>query len=204
MSVEDGIPEGGQAIEPTHDWERDYKALQAAYTQSQQSLKEWEDEQTALTRFAEKYPHLIAEGEEETPEEFFEPDPAEDPRIAQLQARIAALEPWQQQVETERGEARFQRDLKTELGETSVPKQAADWIRSRTAVLGDNSQALKQAVQEFTALADELRGPVRKAPPTPPQPGKAAELDRNASKDPNARRLARRAQIAAQIEAGLQ
>jgi hypothetical protein len=43
MSVEDGIPETGQAPEPPqHDWEKDYKELQATYTQSQQRLKELE------------------------------------------------------------------------------------------------------------------------------------------------------------------
>lgn len=204
MSVEDGIPETGQAAPETHDWERDYKALQAEYTRSQQALRDadvWDDEQAVLARLAEKHPHLMVEDEDDDTE-F--PDVDEDDPVAPLNSRLDRFEQWQQQVENERGQARFAKDLKTELGDEPLPKKANDWIQNRTAALGNNPKALKQAVEEYREIAGEIRGPVRKPTPTPPQPGKAAEVDYNASKDPNARRTARRARIAAQVEAGMQ
>jgi hypothetical protein len=199
MSVEDGIPEQGQAPQ-THDWEKDYKALQAEYTRSQQALKDhegtWEDEQALLGRIAEKYPHLMAEEDEETPEPDYE---QEDDPVAPLRSDMQEFKTWQQQVEAERAEARFSNDLRNELGDSTVPDKATDWIKARTAALGNNPKALKQAVEEYQSIADELRGPARKSAPTPPPAGKAGEQKR----DPRNREQ-RRALMAASIEANNQ
>jgi hypothetical protein len=195
MSVEDGIPEGGQANQ-THDWERDYKALQAEYTRSQQALKEqeglWEDDEALSTRLREARPQWFEDEEEETPEPEYE----EDDPVAPTRSKVEQLEQWQAQVEAERAEARFTRDLNAELGEQKVPEKATDWIKARTASLGNNAKALKQAVEEYRAIEEELRGPTRKPTPTPPQPGTAGEQKR----DPRDRE-ARRARMAAALAA---
>lgn len=189
----------------TTDWRTRYESLQPEYTRTTQALKDeqsvWEDEQAALGRLAEKFPHLFETEDEDTdlPEEGDEDDP-----VAPLNSRLDKFEQWQQQVENERGNARFKNDLQAELGDETLPKKANDWIKDRTAALGNNPKALKQAVEEYREIVGEIRGPSRKPTPTPPQPGKAAEQDYNASKDPNARRTARRARIAAQVEAGMQ
>jgi hypothetical protein len=99
MSVEDGIPEGGQATppEPTHDWEKDYKELQATYTQSQQRLKDlerYEQDPTAFLDLGKK------QGWIEIDEPA--PDPTIDPRLAQTQQELAEMREWRQQVEAER------------------------------------------------------------------------------------------------------
>lgn len=197
MSDEQGIPEEGQAAQ-THDWERDYKALQAEYTRSQQALKDeqaaWENEQAVLQRMAEKFPHLLTEDDEE-PEEDYE---ADDP-VAPIRSKLEQFEAWQQQVETERGAERFNRDLKAELGDETVPSKVTDWIKDRTAALGNNPDALKQAVAEYREFAGEIRGPQRRDVPTPPPAGKSGEQKR----DPRDRE-ARRARMAAAIEAGQQ
>jgi hypothetical protein len=117
-------------------------------------------------------------------------------RAAPLEGR--AVRAWQQQVESERAEARFNHDLKTELGETKVPEKATDWIKSRTAALGNNPKALKQAVEEFRAIEEELRGPTRKPTPHPPSQATAGE-QKTDPRDRNAR-----ARMAAAIEAANQ
>lgn len=202
MSVEDGIPEQGQATQP-HDWEKDYKALQAEYTRSQQALKDhegvWEDEQALRDRLVERG-FIVEDPEEDTPE----PDYDEDDPVAPIRSEMEQFKTWRAQIDQERGEAQFARDLKDELGENKIPENAHAWIKDRTASLGNNRKALKQAVEEFIGLADEVRGPTRRDAPTPPPAGKAGEADPNKIKDPAARRTARRARIAAQVEAGMQ
>jgi hypothetical protein len=161
MSVEDGIPEEGQATPDStpHDWEKDYKALQAEYTRSQQALKEWEDEETALRRFAEKFPHRMADEDEEETED--DEDFVEDPTVAELAAlkrELAETRAWRQDVENERGERRFNTDLANELGDRQVNDRVKTWIKDRTFALGNNPDALKKAVQEWSDLERELKG----------------------------------------------
>lgn len=140
----------------TTNWQQRYESLQPEYTRTTQALKDaesvWEDEQALLQRIAEKHPHLLAEEEEETEDDPTFEETVDDPRFKELEA----LKQWQAQVESERGEARFQADLKTELGDQPVPKAATDWIKARTHALGNNPTALKKAVEEFTSLSEEL------------------------------------------------
>lgn len=201
MSVEDGIPETGQATpEPTHDWERDYKALQAEYTRSQQELKAWEDEQTAIQRFAEKFPHLIAEDDDDTPEEpeyQLNDEPLRDPRVDEIAPVVQQLNAWQ-------AEQVYNADLKEVAGDRELSAMAKRTIKHLTAEGGNNRQALEKAVKDWTEYEDSLKPAERKPAPSPAPTGKAAEQDYNASKDPEERRRARRARIAAQVEAGTQ
>lgn len=180
------------------DWQSRYQSLQPEYTRTTQALKDhesvWEDEQALLVRIAEKFPHLLEE--EETPQ--YEEDDEDDP-VAPLRTEMEQFKAWQQQVENDRGAERFAKDLKAELGDQPVPARVTDWIKDRTASLGNNPAALKKAVEEYREFADELRGPTRRTSPTPPQPGKAGEPKR----DPRNREQ-RRAAMAAAIEAANQ
>jgi FtsZ-binding cell division protein ZapB len=183
----------------TTDWRTRYENLQPEYTRATQALKDaesvWEDEQAVLGRLQERYPHLFeADEDEETP-----PPPGEDDPVAPIRSELDEVKQWKAQVESERAEARFARDLATELGDDKVPEKATDWIKDRTAALGNNPKALKQAVEEYRAIADDIRGPTRRGAPTPPQPGKAGEPKYD-PKDRNARR----ARMAAGIEAANQ
>lgn len=201
MSVEDGIPETGQATPDStpHDWERDYKALQAEYTRAQQDAKGWEDEQTAIQRFAEKFPHLMApDDEEEAPEPEYELNdtPPRDPRFDELAPTVKQLQAWQ-------AEQVYDADLKAVAGDRELSPMAKKTIKHLTAEGGNNRQALEKAVKDWIEYEDGMKPAERKPAPTPAPAGKAAEQDYNASKDPEERRRARRAKIAAQVEAGL-
>jgi hypothetical protein len=103
MSVEDGIPAGGQANEaPQHDWEKDYKELQATYTQSQQRLKDLEryeqDPQAFLelgktkgwVEFDEPTPEPTQPQGGESQQQYLQRLEAAEARLAEHDARIAA------------------------------------------------------------------------------------------------------------------
>jgi hypothetical protein len=195
MSVEDGIPEEGQATPETHDWEKDYKALQAEYTRSQQALKEheglWDNDEALSTRLREARPHWFEEEEETTPEpEHDEPAaPEPDPRIDWLAAQEAKRQ--------------YVYDLNEAVGDREVVgKKANDWIEARSRHIAAaankpwDKAALKQAVDDYFELVDDVRGPTRKQAPTPPGPGKAGEKKR----DPR-NREERRAAMAAALAA---
>lgn len=186
----------------TTDWRQRYESLQPEYTRTTQALKDaesiWEDEQAALARFAEKFPHLIAAEDDDTPEPDYEPDePVRDPRFDEIAPTVQQLVAWQ-------ADQQYSRDLSEIVGDRELSEKAKRTIKSWTTEGGNNREALEGAVKEWFELEDQIRGPQRKQSPTPPQPGKAAELDRNASKDPAERRAARRARIAAAFEAGQQ
>jgi hypothetical protein len=197
MSVEDGIPEAGQATQP-HDWERDYKALQAEYTRSQQSLKEheglWEDDEALSARLREARPQWFEDDETETPE----PDYEEDDPVAPLRSKVEQFETWQAAGRIRTRRSALQPRPADGARRDEGPREGDRLDQGRTAALGNNPKALKQAVEEYRAIEEELRGPVRKPTP-PPQPGKAGEQ----KTDPRDRN-ARRARMAAAIEAANQ
>jgi hypothetical protein len=175
------------------DWQARYQSLQPEYTRATQALKDheslWEDEQTALARLAEKFPHLFEDESEEEPETPEPDQPQQDPRID-----------WLAERETRR---QLDEDLAAAVGDREViGKQAKDWIeaRSRAIALAANKPwnktTLKQAVDEYFEFVDDVRGPQRKPAPTPPQPGKAGER----KYDPR-NREERRARMAAALTA---
>lgn len=190
-----GAPEVPQSV----DWEKRYTDTHAEYNRLNEQFRRFESDPTAVIEFIQsKHPDLLAAEEEEIPETEYEPDtPVKDPRVDQHEQQIQQFATWQ-------AEQQYAADLKQVAGDNELSPHAKRTIKSWTAEGGNNRQALEAAVKEWLELEESLRGPQRKPAPTPPQPGKAAEVDRNASKDPAARRAARRAQIAAQLEAGQQ
>jgi hypothetical protein len=192
-----GAPEVPQ---PSVDWEKRYTDTHAEYNRLNEQFRRFESDPTAVVDFIrEKHPDLIAAEEEDTPEEpEYEPDTTvNDPRVDQHEQQIQQFAAWQ-------AEQQYASDLKQVAGDHELSAHAKRTIKSWTAEGGNNRQALEAAVKEWLELEESLRGPQRKPAPTPPSPGKAAEVDRNASKDPEERRRARRARIAAQVEAGMQ
>ena len=194
---EGGAPEVPQ---PDVDWQKRYTDTHAEYNRLNETFRRFESDPSAVIEFIQaKHPDLLAAEEEDTPEEEYEPDvaPVHDPRVDQHEQEIQQFRAWQ-------AEQVYAADLKAVAGDRELSDKAKRTIKSWTAEGGNNRAALEAAVNEWFELEETLRGPQRKPSPTPPQPGRAAEVDRNASKDPAARRAARRAQIAAQLEAGQQ
>lgn len=168
------------------DYQKRYTDTQSAYTKSQQALKDeqsvWEDEQALLARVQEKFPHLMAEEEEDTEtEDDFEEDSGQVP--AAVQKELDELRSWRQSIDGERGEAMFQQHLAEELGDRDVPSQVHTWIRDRTMGLGGNRKALKQAVEEFDAIAEGLGSQKKSKPKAPhvPAGGKAGTGEKDFS-----------------------
>lgn len=193
MSENEATPPEGNSADLTHetvDYQKRFTDTQAAYTKSQQELAEerrlWDDDEALAARLREKHPDWFeAEeetGYEDTDDEPATPEPKPDPRIDWLTAREA--------------ERQYDADLKEALGDETIPAKAGEWIKDRTAALGNNKKALAQAVEEFREFTGEIRGPQRRDAPTPPQAGKAGEP----KYDPRDRN-ARRARMAASIEA---
>ena len=170
------------------DWQKRYTDTQAAYTKNQQALAEaqrvWEDEQALLARVQEKFPHLLAEEEEETEDEdeLEDDEPAEVP--AAVQKELDELRKWRQSIDGERGEQLFNQHLAEELGDREVPEKARDWIKDRTMSLGAHRNALKQAVEEFAAIQEQLSESKKRKPRVPhvPSGGQAATEVKDFSK----------------------
>jgi hypothetical protein len=192
-----GAPE---VTQPTVDWQKRYTDTHAEFNRLNEQFRRFESDPDAVVEFIrEKHPDLIAAEVEDTPEEpDYEPNgPVQDPRFDTLEPTVQQLVTWQ-------AEQQYKADLKEVAGDRSLSDRAKRTIKSWTAEGGNTRQALEAAVKEWFETEEELRGPQRKPAPTPPSPGKATEVDPNASKDPELRRRARRARIAAQVEAGMQ
>lgn len=165
------------------DWQQRYKDTQAAYTKNQQALSEaqkvWEDEQALLARVQEKFPHLLAEEEDDidTSDDFEDDDDEIPAHLAEKLKKLEALEKWQQEIDAERGTALFKQHLAEELGDREVPAKVHDWIRDRTSALGNSRKALKQAVEEYDEITSALTPQSKKKPRAPHvpagQPGSA-------------------------------
>jgi hypothetical protein len=194
---DEGIPTEGQAAPEPHDWEKDYKALQAEYTRSQQTLKEheglWEDDEALAARLREARPQWFEEDEEETPLQEQTDDsepvsPPPDPRVDWLAEREAKRQ--------------YAEDLSEVIGEREViGKKANDWIEARSRHIAAaankpwDKKALAQAVDDYFEFVEDVRGPVRRPAPSPPQPGSAGTKKR----DPRNREERRAAMAAAMI-----
>lgn len=168
MSVEDGIPEEGQATEATQDWEKDYKALQAEYTRNQQTLKSFESDPNALISFIqEKHPDLLVgdDEEEETEEPFVDPDEDEQPLTK------AEWKAWQaeqaQQSRATAAQTQFETDFTKFVGDRELSPQGNAAVRfaaTKGEIKGPDD--LKKAVDDWFTYEDDLRGP--KAKPRAP------------------------------------
>lgn len=153
-AVEDSAPEAPATPDTPIDWEKRAGDNQAAYTRAQQVLS---DRDALLAHVAEKFPDLLAEDDEqEEDDDEFETEGV-DPEVAELKA-------WKQEVEAERANERFTRDLKDEAGDREVPGQGRDWILQRTLNTGDTRDALNKAVKEWFEFEDSLRQPADPQP----------------------------------------
>jgi hypothetical protein len=134
VSVEDGIPETGQATPetPQHDWEKDYKELQATYTQSQQRLKELERYEQDPNAFIElgktkgwveieeaQQQAATPQQGDETQQQYLQRLEAAEQRLAEHDARIAA-------ENAAAGEELFHQDLDTWAEAEGVKLSKAD------------------------------------------------------------------------------
>lgn len=142
------------------NYEQRFKDTQAAFTKSQQALKDmesvWEDEDALVARIAEKFPHLVTEPEADTDDSSdfvpgMAPPEEPDPRLEALDKRAAALEA----AEAER---QYQADLNKLLGDREVDQTGRKFIRAACALGGDNYKALESAVSEFLGLVGESSG----------------------------------------------
>jgi len=160
MPEELPVPDGAPAAnESTVDWEQRYKDTHSNWNTLNERFTRFEKDPNALIEFIqEKHPDLLAEDDEEPDTEEEDFDDPRDAQIAALEQRLQRLEPWQQDVENERGERRFNTDLTRELGERTVNDRVKTWIKDRTVALGNNPDALKKAVSEWAELEKELKG----------------------------------------------
>jgi hypothetical protein len=180
MSVEDGIPEPGQAAPaapPAHDWEKDYKELQATYTQSQQRLKDlerYEADPQAYLELGRQQGWI----EIEEPAAA-EPEPGVDPRVAQLEQQNAELMTWREQVEADRqaqrvaeGEQQFQSDLDGWAKQEGLQLSKWDRMAILQQTLAAEEPGPDAAKAAFDAFAEDARSnQPRPRVPTPPSGG---------------------------------
>lgn len=149
-------PDTPATPEADTDWHARYQSLQPEYTRTTQALKDresaWEDDTAVLSRLQELRPDLFEDEDDDTPADDYD-----DP-VAPIRSELDEFKKWQMQVENERGEERFSRDLKAELGDDTVPGKVVDWIKDRTRALGNEPKALKQAVEEYREFSKELTG----------------------------------------------
>ncbi len=162
------------------DWQKRYSDLQPEYTRATQALKDeqsvWEDEQAALARLAEKFPHLFEDETDDTEDDdVFEDEPAapvQDPRVDFLAAKEA--------------ERQFEADFKQFNGDREVTGKGREWIEARSRHIADSTgkkwgpDTLKMAVDEYHEHVNEITSShlervtkSKKAPHTPAggQPG---------------------------------
>lgn len=188
---------------PDVPWQKRYEDLRPEFDRTTQRLRDaesvWNDEQAVLTRLAERFPHLLVdEDDDTTPEPEYELNdaPPRDPRFDEIAPTVQQLAAWQ-------ADQVYAADLKDVAGDRELSAMAKRTIKHLTNEGGNNRQALEKAVKDWIEYEDAQKPAERKPAPTPAPAGKAAEQDYNASKDPEERRRARRARIAAQVEAGL-
>jgi hypothetical protein len=156
LPAESGAQEASESV----DWEQRYKDTHSNWNTLNERMSRFEKDPNALIEFIqEKHPDLLAEEdeEEETEDEDFDvsPDPTAA-ELAELRKQVAEQQQWRQEIENDRGEQRFTRDLQTELGDREVNDRVKSWIKDRTYALGNNPKALKQAVEEWAEIAGEL------------------------------------------------
>lgn len=155
----------GNSAETQENWEQRAKEQQAGFTKSQQELAAeravWDDEETALARFREKFPHLIVDDDEEDEPEFETPD--EDRPLTRSE-----FEAWkrdQAQNEQQRSaQQQYEADLKTFLNGREV---SAIGERAIRAAQVKNAEELKAAVDEVLEYENSRAKPKPRIPHVP-------------------------------------
>lgn len=178
MADEDTTLTEDSVQDPTSDvdWQKRYTDTQSEFTKKSQALKDaesvWEDEQALLARIQDKFPHLIAEEEEETVEpddsSEYEPEPeymtkAEyDKREEEKQAAQAARD----------AQAQFEQDYKKFIGDRELDQYGDAALRAGSY---KGPEELEQAITAYFEHMDSLGGSKRKRKTTAsPQGGQAA------------------------------
>jgi hypothetical protein len=163
-------PNGGDT-----NWEQRYKDTQGSYTKSQQELAAergvWEDEQAALARLAEKFPHLFEDGdddEDDADEEIVERD--EDRPLTR-----AEFKQWQdeqaQQSKAQTAAQQFEADFEKFKNGRDLDKWDDKAIRHAV------SQGEIKTPEDLKAAVDEVlsrHGKQRPRVPHTPTTGQAA------------------------------
>lgn len=158
MALEDEgtLPEENSPEPVAENYEQRFKDTQAAFTKSQQALKDaesiWEDEETLISRIRERYPDWVAEDDAPvaTDESFVEgenPPPVQphDPRLDEILPQFQAL----QEAEAER---QYHADLASLTQGREIPEKGRKLIRDAVRANGDNRKALESAVNEWFEL----------------------------------------------------
>jgi hypothetical protein len=126
----------------------------------------WEDEQAALARFAEKFPHLIAEENEtvEDDDSSFEDEPDVMTK--------AEFKTWQDEQEAKAlaktAEDQFEADFNKFVGDRELTEYDKRALRNHQY---KDAAELEQAVNGYFEYLDSLGGTKRKRRPTTPLTG---------------------------------
>lgn len=209
VETEGSPPPWGDDFNPERAWQT-ITHLRGREKELEGEAKSWkkfqEDEEFRRQQLA-GLGYEFEEGEAEQDDDdldYDEETPKADPRVEKL------LE-WQSQLEQERGQERFSRDLEKFAGDREVSGRAREWIEIATSRGGNNPKALEQAVKDWFEFEDSLLDQGRRSrpksptPPSTPGAGKAGEQEfdrRNAST--SQRQAQRQARIAAALEASQQ
>jgi hypothetical protein len=172
---------------PEVPWQKRYEDLRPEYDRTTQRLKDeesvWTDEQAALARVQEKFPHWFEDEEENEDEGDFEDDDQPDPSQFVTRKEFDELRAWKQDRDGERSKALFEEhlsaeiDLKAEIEDQAAAAKVHDWIYDRTLSLQaktrDGQKALKQAVEEYRAITDGIAPKKKPRAPHVPKGGSA-------------------------------
>lgn len=148
------------------DWHKRYTDLQPEYTRATQTLS---DEDRLLAHIQEKFPHLLADEEDEiedTPDDDTaqEPSSVKDPRVDELAE-------WKQAEEQRRAQEQFEKDYTEAIGDREVSERGRKFIVNECFSNGANAEALKTAVQEWFDEVDSYKPKPRRRVPHVPDGG---------------------------------
>lgn len=176
MSDNDETTPNGNSVtqDATQDtnWEQRYKDTQGSYTKSQQELAAeralWEDEQAALARMAEKFPHLFDDSEDDEDDEDLTGIVESDEDRPLTRAEFKQWQDEQAQRQTAQTAAQqFEADLKTFTNGRELDKWDDKAIRHAVSQ-GEikNAEDLKTAVDELLSRHSKQRPRVPHTPTT--------------------------------------
>jgi hypothetical protein len=155
------------------NWEQRAKEQQAGFTKSQQELAAeraiWEDEEAALARFREKFPHRIVESDEESDED--EPDLDEDDQPMTVGQWKAHLREQAEKEHVQSEQQRFENDLKAAINGRDLDQWGERAVRFAAAsgeIKGPDD--LKKQVDEYL----ERQAPAKTKPRVPHVPTNGA------------------------------
>lgn len=180
MADEDTTLETGDSVQDSQeavDWQKRFTDTQAEYTRNQQALaderKVWEDEQALLARISEKYPHLIAEEDEDEEPDVDDVDSSYDEPDVMTKAEFKAWQEQQRQEQAaEKAQAQFEQDFTRFVGDRELDQYGNTALRAGQY---KGPEELQAAIDEYFEYLDGLGAKPRKRKTTPAiQGGQAA------------------------------